>query len=304
MDNFPFGKFIRDCYTGRMTELKHVVDASDENFDQLVIANSAKGTVLVNYWTANAGPCLKLWQALEQLSDEYQGRFLLVNINTDNQKRLARENGINSVPTIKIYQQGEIVESIYGAQSETSLRTSIDKYVQPAQDDDIAQAIHAYQDGDVEKALATLAEASNNSPDDSKPHATALRLLLREKRYADIETWYAALPERLRRQAEISHLQAHARMLHLAELTESADKLQQRLQRAPEDILARVSLAATKMVEDKPETALDQLLTAFKTEREFEDELPRRAMLAIFSLLGDKHEVTLTYQKRLRDLLH
>ena len=100
-----------------MTDLKHVIDATGENFHQLVIANSAKGTVLVNYWTPNAGPCFKLWQVLESLSQDYQGRFLLVNVNTDTQKSLARENGITSVPTIKIYQRGTVVESIYGAQS-------------------------------------------------------------------------------------------------------------------------------------------------------------------------------------------
>lgn len=287
-----------------MTNLKHVFDATEENFHQLVVANSARGTVLVNYWTPNAGPCFRLWQALEQLSTEYQGRFLLVNVNTNSQKRLARENGINSVPTIKIYQRGQVVESIYGAQSETSLRTSIEKYVPPAQDADIARAIRAYQGGDVETALATLVEASNNSPGDIKPHAMALKLLIREKRFADIETWYAALPEQLRRQAEISHLQAHARMLHLAELSESAEHLEQRLQRTPEDIQVLVSLAAINMVKDQLEAALDHLLAAFQTDREFEDELPRRAMLAIFALLGDKHETTLRYQKCLRDLLH
>ena len=79
-----------------MKKLEHVIDGTAENFQQLVIENSMRGTVLVNYWTPNAGPCFKLWQALERLSIEYNGRFLLVNVNTDTQKRLARENGITA----------------------------------------------------------------------------------------------------------------------------------------------------------------------------------------------------------------
>ena len=287
-----------------MSKLDHVLDGNAENFHQLVVQNSNRGTVLVNYWTPNAGPCFKLWQVLERLSIEYRGRFLLVNVNTDTQKRLARENAITSVPTIKIYRQGEVVESIYGAQSEASLRAVIDNYVPPAQDTDIAEAIRAYQAGDIDTALATLVEASQQSPDNSKPHATAIKLLLREKRFIDIDTWYAALPERLRRQPEISHLQAHARMLHLAELAEPADQLELQLKKTPGDIQVLMSLAALRMVEDQLESALEYLLIAFQTDRQHEDELPRRAMLAIFSLLGDKHEITAAYQKRLRDLLH
>lgn len=287
-----------------MSKLDHVFDGSADNFHQLVIQNSARGTVLVNYWTPNAGPCFKLWQVLERLSNEYRGRFLLVNINTDTQKRLARENGITSVPTIKIYHQGQVLESVYGAQSEASLRSIIDKHIPPAQDTDIAGAIRAYQAGNIDTALATLVEASQQSPDDSKPHATAIKLLLREKRFADIDTWYSALPERLRRQPEISHLQVHARMLHLAELAEPADQLELQLEQTPGDIQVLMSLAALRMVEDQLESALEYLLIALQADRQHEDELPRRAMLAIFTLLGDKHEITVAYQKRLRDLLH
>jgi len=287
-----------------MSKLDHVFDGNADNFHQLVIQNSARGTVLVNYWTPNAGPCFKLWQVLEHLSIEYRGRFLLVNVNTETQKRLARENGITSVPTIKIYREGQVVESVYGAQSEASLRSIIDNHVPPAQDTDIAEAIRAYQAGDIDTALATLVEASQQSPDDSKPHATAIKLLLREKRFVDIDTWYSALPERLRRQPEISHLQAHARMLHLAEQAEPAEQLEQQLKKAPGDIKVLMSLAALRMVEDQLESALEYLLIAFQTDRQHEDELPRRAMLATFTLLGDKHEITVAYQKRLRDLLH
>lgn len=287
-----------------MSKLEHVLDGSTENFQQLVIQNSMRGTVLVNYWTPNAGPCFKLWQVLERLSIEYNGRFLLVNVNTDTQKRLARENGITSVPTIKVYRNGEVVESVYGAQSEAALRTIIENHVPPAQSTEIAEAIRAYQTGHTESALATLVEASRRSPDDARPHATAMKLLLREKRFADIDTWYSALPEKLRRQSEISNLQAHARLLHLAETAQPVDQLEQQLDQTPDDVQTIMSLAACKLVTDETESALDYLLVALQADRRHEDELPRRAMLAIFTLLGDKHEITVAYKKRLRDLLH
>jgi len=287
-----------------MTGLNHVVDGTRENFQQLVLENSRKGTVLVNYWTPSAGPCFKLWQELESLSQEYQGRFLLVNVNTDTQNPLARENGITSVPTIKIYQHGNVVESIYGAQSESSLRTSIDKYVPPAQNTSIARAIHTYQTGQADAALDILAEASTLAPEDPKPCATAIKLLLREKRYADIEDYYSTLSGNIQAEPEIGTLQVHAKMLHLAEQALPTEKLDSQLEKVPDDMDTALSRAAVAMVQDDYETALTRLFQVLQQDPHYRDELPRKAMLVVFSLLGDKHELTKVFQNSMREVLH
>lgn len=287
-----------------MAVLKHVFDGTFENFQTLVVDNSRKGTVLVNYWAPNAGPCLRLWQVLEGLSREYSGRFLLINVNTETQNALARNNGITSVPTVKIYQNGEIVESIYGAQSESSLRNVIDKHVPPAQNSAIARAIRHYQSGQVDEALALLAEASSKAPDDVKPCAMAIKILLREKRYTDVENYMSGLPVHMQDQRELDILRIHARMLGLAELAPPVDILEQRCADAPGDLANLMQCAAVAMVQDHYAKALEFLLQVLRQDRIYADELPRKAMLVIFSLLGDTHELTRVYQKQLRELLH
>lgn len=286
-----------------MSALAYVFDGTQDNFQQLVLDNSRKGPVLVNYWTPDAGPCFKLWQVLEQLSQEYQGRFLLVNVNTETQYRLVRENAITSVPTVKIYYQGEVVESIYGAQSETALRKTIDAYVAPAQDSPLARALCSYQAGDVETALTVLADACLRDPANLKLHTTALKLLLREQRYTDITAWVAALPETLRAQREIMALQVHARMLHMAQQAPPADQLDKRLVSAPEDKDAALQRAAVAMLQDDYAGALTRLLGVLREDRYFEDELPRKAMLVIFGLLGEQHELTRKFQNSMREVL-
>lgn len=276
-----------------MTELIHVFDGTHENFQQLVVENSNRGTVLVNYWTPGAGPCFKLWKDLEMLSNEYQGRFLLVNVNTDTQGALARENGITSVPTIKIYRQAEVVESIYGAYSQASLRSTIDKYVPAAQHSAIAQAIAAYQEGNTNAALSALIEASSKEPDASKLHAMTMKLLLREKRYEEIEAIYDVLPDSVRSQTEINTLRIHAKILHLAG------------QPAPAGLLdAKMHHAATAMVADNFELALDNLLQITRQDRSYLGGLPRKVMLVIFSLLGEQHALSKHFQNALREILH
>ena len=287
-----------------MTTLEHVFDGTRENFQQLVVENSRKGAVLVNYWAPNAGPCLRLWQVLEGLSQEYQGRFLLVNVNTDSQGPLVRDNGITSVPTLKIYHRGAIVESIYGAQSEASLRTAIDKYVPPAADSALGQALRNYQAGQVDTALEILAQAGAREPDNLRLHVTTIKLLLREKRYADIESRVAALPDWMRTRREISELQVHAAMLHLAQQAPPAAELDRLLECRPNDLDSGLSRAAVAMVQDDYETALLRLLHLLRQDPHYRDELPRKAMLVIFSLLGDEHELTRNFQHAMREVLH
>ncbi len=287
-----------------MTALKHVFDGTRDNFSQLVLDNSRKGLVVVNYWKPGAGPCLRLWQTLEKLSQDYAGRFLLVNVNTESQKALARDNSINSVPTLKLYRDGEVVDSVYSAQSEISLRQVLDKYVPPAPDTDIAEAIRLYQQGRVDDALLKLVEAGIRSPENPRLHATAIKLLLREKRYADIDAYVKVLPDSIRAQENIGTMHVHARMLALAGQAESPERLDARIETAPEDTSALLSRAALAMVNDDYPTALALLLRAYRQDPSCNDALPRKAMLVIFALLGEQHDLTRQYQKAILEGLH
>ncbi len=287
-----------------MAELKHVFDGDLDNFPQLVLENSRKGLIVVNYWTPGAGPCMRLWQTLEKLSQDYAGRFLLVNVNTESQKALARDNGITSVPTLKLYRDGDVVESVYSAQSEGALRQVIDKYVPPAPNTDIGEAIGLYQQGKVEEALLKLVEAGIRTPDNPQVHATAIKLLLREKRYDDIDAYVRVLPSSIRAQGNIGALHVHARMLALAEQAGDAEQLDARIARTPTDADAMLNRAALAMIEDDYVTALELLLRTYRQEPSRHEGLPRKAMLVIFDLLGDQHDLTRQYQKAMQEGLH
>jgi putative thioredoxin len=90
-----------------MSSAPHIFEGTQENFAALVLDNSVKGPVLAYYWAPWAGPCHKFWPVIEKVTADYGGKFLLVSISTDQQKLLARENGIRSVPTLKLTGTGE-----------------------------------------------------------------------------------------------------------------------------------------------------------------------------------------------------
>jgi putative thioredoxin len=287
-----------------MSPPSYIFDGTAENFQQLVVENSLRGLVLVNFWTPKAGPCFRLWEVLQGLSQEYQGRFLLVNVNTDTQPGLVRETGITSVPTLKLFKKGAVVESIHGAQSERSLRDVIDKYLPSPQNPIITEALRSYQAGEVEEALALLSRASDEFPQDLNLHTMTIKLLFRERRFADVAEYFASLPEEARKNADLKHLSIHAGLLQLAEQAPPMEELDQQLRAHPEDPDALLTRAALALVQDDYDYALECLFQVFQQDRRHRDGLAHQAMLSLFTLLGKEHGLTRAFQQRMRTVLH
>lgn len=282
----------------------YIADATPENFEELVLANSAKGPVLVNYWAPWAGPCLKLWPVLEKLAHEFGGRFLLVNVNAEAHRELARVYGVNSLPTLKLFRNGQVVEQVHGADSEAGLRRTISRHLPRASDKEIAAAVHRYQAGDGDSALRELARIAERDPENPRASLALAKLLLREERFAEAERALLALPEAVRTQREPGALLAHATFMQaLADAPERA-VLERRVADAPHDLGARFQLAALEVVADRYEEAILQLLEILRRDRSYRDAAALRGLNAVFDLLGRSHPLSQTYRPRALSLLH
>jgi putative thioredoxin len=175
----------------------------------LVIENSHKGPVLVNYWAPWAGPCLKLYPELETLVGEFNGRFILVNINTEEQKELAKEKQVNSLPTVKIYLNAEIVETVHGAFSMAEYRKLITALLPTETDDLIARALQRFGAGEREWALTELAKKALDEPENVKLAVTLGRLLLIDEQHDVSYQVLKNLPDEVQSEAEINALIVH-----------------------------------------------------------------------------------------------
>jgi putative thioredoxin len=285
-----------------MNASRHVFEATAENFRELVLGNSERGPVLVNFWAAWAGPCLKLWPTLEKLAHEYGGRFLLVNFDTDKYKALAREQGVTSLPTLKLYRRGAVVAEVHGAESEASLRQLLDQHVARPSDAALARLVARVTqavDDDLSAALRTLCESD---PDNPRLVPAAAKLLLGAGRHDAAVQLLEAQPEP--RNDESGLLLAHAHFLHSAATAPARSALEQRIACDENDLEARYQLAARLLVESGYEDALAALIEIVRRDRRFHDGLAARGMLALFALLGSEHALTQQYRPLLFNLLH
>jgi putative thioredoxin len=268
----------------------YVFDASAENFRTLVLENSDKGPVLVNYWSPRAGPCLMLMPRLIRLATEFSGRFLLIMLNTDKLGQLAREHGVVSLPTLKIFRRGQAVDTLHGAESETILREFITRHVAREAEAKYTAAILAYQRGDLDQAVTQAAGAALAEPDNPRLALDLVKLLVLQRRYAQADGLLKSLPAETRGLPEVRHLTTHVNLIRSAQDAPPPETLMKAIAADPDNLEARYRLSAVMLTQDEYETAMMQLLEIIRRDSAFHHQAGRDGLLAIFALLGEDDE--------------
>ena len=102
-----------------------ITTLTQDNFD----AEALKSTtpVLVDFWAEWCGPCKMIAPLLDELADEYQGKVKIGKVNIDEQQALATQYGIRAIPTLLLFNKGQVAEQMVGAKSKRDLKASLDR---------------------------------------------------------------------------------------------------------------------------------------------------------------------------------
>jgi putative thioredoxin len=282
-----------------MSDAAYVLEGTVSNFDRLVVENSKRGLVIVDFWAPWVGPSFKQKEILVGLAAQYEGRFLLVSVNTDEQKPLAERFGVRSLPSFKLFHFGEMVAEYHGVQPEADYPRIIDEYVRRQPDAASREAIATWQAGDSQKALALLAEAVVADPQNLSLPALMAKILMREQRFGDAHTLLSSLPEQAQNSIEVRNLLVHLDLIVTAKGAETADTLIQRLEKNSEDSDTRYRLAAVRLVGDDPEAALRLLLEIARGHPDYRKGIARKAMRAVLDQLDARDERVAHYRREL-----
>jgi len=279
----------------------YVFDATAENFQRLVLENSHRGLVLVHFWTPRAGPCMLLMPRLVKLAAEYGGRFLLVMLNTDELGGLARRLGVASVPTVKFFLRGEVVETVHGAESDKHFRQLLDRFILRDSANLYAQGLAAWRKNRSDDARRMLAAAAVDEPGNPAIPRDLAKLLWSDGEHEQALHLLESLPAELRTHPEIARLYAH---FALANAAENVQPDIETLAADAGNAEARFQLAALQLGRnDDMASALDTLDRLDAEHPQYRNGLPRQALLALFELLGPEHDLTREYRARLSQRL-
>ena len=97
------------------------INVNDSDFDAKVIEQSKTVPVIVDFWATWCMPCLMLGPTLESLAKKHEGEFILVKLNVDENPVISTKFGIQSIPAVKMFKDGKVVDEFVGALSETTI---------------------------------------------------------------------------------------------------------------------------------------------------------------------------------------
>jgi thioredoxin 1 len=103
----------------------NIVVVTQENFAEEVLQSTTP--VLVDFWAEWCGPCKMITPILGELADEYEGRVKITKVNIDEQQALAAEYGIRAIPTLLLFDKGQVADQIVGLRSKRDLKASFDR---------------------------------------------------------------------------------------------------------------------------------------------------------------------------------
>lgn len=286
-----------------MSESPYIVEITADNYQQIVIEGSFQVPVLVDFWADWCQPCKILMPMLAKLVDEYQGKFILAKINTEQQQELAAQSGIRSIPTVKLFKNGQPVDEFSGALPEEEVRQFLDRHIPRESDQVVAQARQLLLQEDADAALTLLAQAQS---DDPANHNISIALAQTFAAMGDTEsavTVLDKLPQDIHEQEDVIQLR---RQLHFDSISKGMPDqatLEQRLAADESDSEARFQLAAHKINNQEYESALELLLNLMRVDRQYDDDAARKTMLQIFELLGDDPLVP-RYRSKMMSLIY
>lgn len=288
----------------RMATSPYITDVTQENFDSEVITRSRQIPVLVDFWAAWCGPCQSLMPILTKLALEYEGRFFLAKVNSDEQKALAARFAVRSLPTVKLFKNGTEVAEFLGAQPERTIRALLEQHVPRPSDTALKEALDQESIGQPEQALAQLRAAHTKDPSNDRLTAHLGRLLWEQGLGSEGESVLATLSGHALNDPELSVLLARLEFIRMVGTAPPLSLLEQTVATHPEDLQARAWLGARYLLDGRHEPALEQWLHIVRTDRTFDDDIGRRSLLAAFKLLGGSGELVRRYRNLLAVALH
>ena len=288
-----------------------------DRFRQEVAEPSMTKLVILDFWAEWCGPCKALAPMLEKVVGEYADRgVILAKVNVDEEKFIASQFQVKSIPTVYALFQGQPVADLTNARSETQLREVIDQLLEKlpieagaagGAPQDLAPLLAMGEEvlasGDGERAAGIYSQLVGMAPDNVQAQAGLIRSMVLAGMIDEAEAALDALDPALAKDAEIERARAALELARDKPDDSELVALRDAAQKAPEDMDAQLAYANAAFAAGERDVAADILLAMTAKDRDWNEGAARAKLLQIFEAIGLEDPWVAATRRRLSTIL-
>jgi putative thioredoxin len=280
-----------------------IFDVKTDEFEQQVVQKSSEVPVIVDFWSPSCQPCLLLTPIIEKAVNDAAGKLLLAKANIDDNPELAQMMGVQSIPVVVAFFEGQVIDHFQGLLPEVELKEWLARFV-PSKAAELFKEALEMRETDPAAAEVKLREVLELEPTDNIKICLA-QVLLAQNRDEETGTIIADLEVRGFLEPEAEKIKSQLEMRASAE--ESGGVLQARAaaEAAPDDLSLQLDLADALAVDNKHRDAFETLLSVATLDRGGESgDTARQQMVKLFDVVGAGSELVSEYRRKLATALY
>jgi putative thioredoxin len=284
-----------------------VIDTTTEDFLKDVIEESKRQPVLVDFWAPWCGPCKQLTPILEKAVKAAKGKVRLAKMDIDKHPEIPGQMGIQSIPAVIAFANGQPVDGFMGALPESQVIAFLERVTKgkasPEEKDLLKEADAALAAGNATEAADLYGQLLKNDGGDVAALAGLARCYVQTGALDQAKQTIAMVPEAKRNDAAVAAARAAIEVAEQAKSVGSIDELEKKVAADPLDYQARFDLAAALNAKGKRAEAVDHLIAIVKRDRKWNEDGARKQLVQFFEAWGPADPATVDGRKRLSSIL-
>ena len=287
-----------------------IKETTTQTFVKDVIEESKRQPVMIDFWAPWCGPCKQLTPILEKAVRNAKGRVKLVKMNIDEHPAIPGQMGIQSIPAVIAFVNGQPADGFMGAIPESQVNAFIDKITkgvpaagEPNVAEILAEAEAVLAEGDPAGAAQIYAEVLAHDSTNIAALAGLAKCYVTTGAIEQAKQTIGMVPESKRNDAAVKAVQAAIELAEQAKSVGPIDELEQKVAANPLDHQARFDLATALNGQGKRAEAADQLLQIVKRDRKWNDDGARKQLVQFFEAWGPTDEATVNGRRKLSSVL-